>query len=405
MSNGEVSVLFVSIGGYGHYYLKTMFEEFPAGKAKVCGVIDPYADKASLFGEVQKRDIPIFSEIEEFYEQDLSADLVVISSPIQYHVPQSIFGLKKGSNVLCDKPICATVQEVDELIKIRDESGKWVMIGYQWSYSKAIQDLKKNINSGLFGKPIRLKTLCLWPRDDVYYGRNNWAGKIKDSARKWVLDSPVNNALAHFLHNIFYVLGSEVNTSAIPKTVTAECYRANPIENYDTAVCQIFTMNDVEILFHVSHATKDFFGPTFSFEFEDAKITYGDPDNEIVALFNDGTKKSYGAPDNTPQFNKLYEAVENVKKPSTILCGIEAASSQTVAMNGIQESVGEIINFPKTMINRNVNERRWWISDLSKVLIDAYRNNLMLHETNLSWARCGKTIDLTHYSHYPVEEK
>jgi len=42
------------------------------------------------------------------------------------------------------------------------------MIGYQWSYSEGIQSLKKDILSGLFGKPIRMKSLCLWPRDFAY---------------------------------------------------------------------------------------------------------------------------------------------------------------------------------------------------------------------------------------------
>jgi predicted dehydrogenase len=401
MSNSEVSVLFVSIGGYGHYYLKTIFEEFPPGKAKVCGVIDPYAEKAPLFPEVQKRGIPVFSNIEDFYNQGLTADLVVISSPIQYHVPQSIVALKNGSNVLCDKPICATVQEVDELIKVRDESGKWVMIGYQWSYSKAIQELKKDINSGLFGKPIRLKTLCLWPRDDAYYGRNNWAGKIKDARGKWVLDSPVNNALAHFLHNMFYVLGNEVDKSAIPKTVIAECYRANPIENYDTAICKIQTNDDVEIMFYVSHATNDQFGPIFEFEFENAKVSYGDPEDKIIAQFKDGTTKDYGAPDDTPQFHKLFVAVDRVKSPSTILCGLEAARSQTLVMNGVQDSVGEILNFPKTIINREADEKRWCVSDLFQNMIDAYQGNLMLHQTNVSWTQCGKTIELFNYFCFP----
>ena len=129
------------------------------------------------------------------------------------------------------------------------------MIGYQWSFSKAIQSLKNDIIKGLFGKPIRLKTLALWPRDDEYYGRNNWAGRIKENQGKWVLDSPMNNAVAHYLHNMFYVLGFEVDSSAVPKQVIAECYRANPIENYDTAVCRILTTDDVEILFYASHAS------------------------------------------------------------------------------------------------------------------------------------------------------
>ena len=139
MSKKQVSVLFVSIGGYGRYYLEAMFNEIPPERARVCGVIDPYAKTAFLFPEIQRRHIPVFAEIEDFYCQGRTADLVVISSPIQFHVPQSCVALQNGSNVLCDKPICATVQEVDELIKIRDVSGKWVQIGYQWSYSKAIQ--------------------------------------------------------------------------------------------------------------------------------------------------------------------------------------------------------------------------------------------------------------------------
>ena len=405
MRNNEVAVLFVSIGGYGHYYLKTIFEEFPEGKARVCGVIDPYAEKAPLFDEVQKRDIPVFAEIEEFYNQGLSADLVVISSPIQIHVPQSIVALKNGSNVLCDKPICATVQEVDELIKTRDETGNWVMIGYQWSYSKAIQSLKSDINTGLFGKPIRLKTLCLWPRDDAYYGRNDWAGKIKDKLGNWVLDSPVNNALAHFLHNMFYVLGSDVDKSAVPKEVMAECYRANPIENYDTAACRILTTEGTEALFFVSHATKDQVGPIFNFEFDDAIITFGDPTNEIIARFKNGAEKKYGAPDDTPQFFKLFDAVDRVNNLSPIVCGPEAARSQTLLMNGVQESVGKIFNFPQSIINRDEGEKRWWITDLGKVMMNAYQENLLVHETKQSWAHSGKTIDLSNYFHYPCREK
>lgn len=404
-NTNEVTLLVVSIGGYGHYYLKTVFDEFPKGKAFVCGVVDPYAEKTAVFGEVQKRGIPVFSNIEEFYAAGNSADLVVISSPIQFHVPQSCVALKNGSNVLCDKPICATVQEVDELIKTRDEICKWVMIGYQWSYSKAIQSLKKDIKKGLFGKPIRLKTLCLWPRDDNYYHRNNWAGKIKDDSGKWVLDSPVNNAVAHFFHNMFYVLGDEKNKSAIPKEVTAECYRANPIENYDTAACRILTTGGSEVMFYVSHATKDQIGPIFHFEFEDAIITYGDPTNEIIARFKNGPKKNYGAPDDTPQFFKLFQAVDRVNKFSPIVCGLEAARSQTLAMNGVQESVGEVLDFPKLLINRNEIEKRWWITDLDKNLLEAYEKNLLLHEIGLSWARSGKAIDLENYSYYPGCEK
>ncbi len=40
-----------------------------------------------------------------------------------------------------------------------------------------------------------------------------------------VLDSPVNNACSHYLHNMFYVLGDRLDRSDQPKWVTAELYR------------------------------------------------------------------------------------------------------------------------------------------------------------------------------------
>ena len=50
----------------------------------------------------------------------------------------------------------------------------------------------------------------LWPRDERYYSRNGWAGVKRTNDGTWILDSPTNNACAHFLHNMFYVLGDRI---------------------------------------------------------------------------------------------------------------------------------------------------------------------------------------------------
>ena len=372
-----VSVLIVGIGGYGYYYLKTLLEEILESTAKLCGVIDPFADQSGLFPEVTKRDIPIFAEIEDFYRAGHTADLVVISSPIQYHVPQSCIALNNGSNVLCDKPLSATVEEADELIRVRDKSGKWVMIGYQWSYSSAIQDLKRDIQRGMFGKPKTFKALCLWPRDDTYYNRNNWAGKIKDSGGRWILDSPANNAMAHFIHNLFYLSGEEQYSSSTPEEVTAELHRVNPIETYDTAICRIVTHNDVELLFYGSHTTKTTKNPIFNLEFENAIIDFGDAGSTIRIISGESRLKDYGSPDDDHQFKKLLDAVECVRRPSPIVCSPEAARSQTLCINAMQEFLPSASTLPASTIHRDEKEKRWWVEGLDDLLSDCYNRGIM----------------------------
>ncbi len=397
-----VTVLIVGIGGYGYYYLRTLLEKFPPGEVELCGAIDPAPEKSPIYPELQRRSIPLFPRIEDFYASGGSADLAVIASPLHYHAPQSIVALQSGSCVLCDKPLAATIQDADALLRTRDETGRWVMVGYQWSYSRAIQALKRDIIAGVFGKSRRLKTICLWPRGDDYYQRNDWAGRIKADNGRWILDSPAGNAMAHFLHNLLYLLGEQPHLSVLPAEISAETYRVNPIENYDTVASRIRTENGAEILFFASHAGEQQIDPRFELDFEKAVVSYGGSHQEITAEFPAGEVNKYGSPDDDDQFLKLFRAVEKVKHPAApIHCGPEAARPQVLCVNGIQESVGEIIKFPLSLRCRDEKEKRWWVEGLDEALMECYRKGILPAEAGYSWARVGRTIDLRGYRRFP----
>jgi predicted dehydrogenase len=395
-----VSAVLVGTSGMGLHYLKTLLEEFPPGALELRAAVDPFPEKSERYSDLKRLGIPVFDSLQKFYESSMTSELVVISSPIHYHVRQSCEALRSGSNVLCEKPLGATVQEAEQLIQTRDESGLWVMIGYQWSYSSAIQALKRDILAGLFGKPIRLKTICLWPRDEAYYLRSDWAGKIKDKGN-WVLDSPANNAMAHFLHNLFYVLGEKVDRSAQPARLEAELYKAYPIENFDSIACRVFTGEGTELLFYASHSVHKEIGPLFSFEFEKATVTYGEVSEEIIARGPEDKQKRYGSPDAEHPFHKLFEAVASVREPRLILCGPEAASSQTLCINGIQESAPEVITFAESMVEKNDKEHRRWVKGLAEALYDCYKKGVLPSEAGFSWSQAGKSIDLRNYRFFP----
>jgi hypothetical protein len=258
--------------------------------------------------------------------------------------------------------------------------------------------------SGKFGKPLRLKTLCFWPRDEAYYKRNDWAGKIKDPEGRWVLDSPANNAMAHFLHNLFYILGDKLDGCAMPSEITAELYRTYPIENYDTVACRAFTHEGAEILFYASHTTSDDLGPMFAMEFELATVTYGEVDDDIIARDHKGNTKHYGSPEAEHPLRKLFEAVETIRESKAILCGPDASVAQTLCMNGMQESVSTIMDFPDSKITSDPEYNRRWAKDLLQELQDCYKRGILPSEAKRDWARPGKPVNLTNYHHFPEGE-
>jgi predicted dehydrogenase len=396
-----VSVVLVGIGGYGYHYLETLLRQSPDTGVRLQGAVDPLPGNSGLLGELKKRKIPLFSSLEEFSQSGLGADLTVISSPIHCHVPQACLALKNGSAVLCEKPLGAAIQEAEELIRARDETGLWVMIGYQWCYTPAIQRLKGDIVKGVFGKPLRAKTLCLWPRTMDYYERNDWAGKKRHPDGRWILDSPANNAMAHFLHNLLFLLGGSMAESARPASVTAELYRAYPIENFDTAACRAVTTGGTELFFYASHAVPRDRGPLFCLEFEGATVTFGDPEPEIVAQFTNGRERRYGSPDDGHRFRKLFTAVQAVNRPAPVICGPEAALCQTLCVNGMQESMPEIVDFPPYLVKGEGGGRKRWVQDLEAVLLQCYRRCSLPSEAGVSWGVAGETVDLRDYRYFP----
>jgi predicted dehydrogenase len=396
-----VRVLMAAIGGYGYHYVKTLLEQVPASRAILAGVVDPEARASAIWPTVEAMRIPVVADMEAFYAAGHAADLAVVVSPIHCHVPQSAIALAHGCHVLCDKPMGATVQEGLALIEAERRARRPVSIGYQWSYSAAIQNLKRDLMAGRFGAPRRFVTLCAWPRGRAYYARNSWAGRLRDPrTNAWVLDSPANNAMAHFLHNACFLLGLEAESSAMPVAVRAELYRALPIESADTAAARVLTDVGCDILFLASHATDRPIEPRFRIECDGAVITFGESGRDIVAESLAGARVSYGDPDATPPFTKLFHAIDRVRTPCPVVCGPRAALAQMCCVNAMHDSVPDIGVFPPGLLEEP-DGNHVCVRGLADALTSCYERGALPSESALEWAAAGRTINLRNYARFP----
>jgi hypothetical protein len=210
--------------------------------------------------------------------------------------------------------------------------------------------------------------------------------------------------MAHFLHNLLYLGGSSVDRSAAPRSVEGELYRAYDIDSCDTAACRVTTDEGLEVLCFASHVTTEAIQPRFRLEFERATVTLGEDARTVVARVAGSPDVDYGAPDDTPQFRKLHDAIEAVYCPSPlVVCGPEAASAQTLAVNGLHESAGEPVPFPEALVRRD--ERQASVAGLDAVLLDCYRQGRLPQEAGVKWAVRGRPVDLAGYDRYPSDRR
>ncbi len=418
----ETSIALVGIGGYGNIYLDHLLGD--GGKksrengAQLVAGIDPYAENSGNVPRLKEAGVPIYPDLETFLKTE-TADLVIISAAIHLHLPLTRLALDHGAHVLCEKPLTATVLEAQEMLAAADAAGKIVAIGYQWSFSSAVQSLKADILAGRFGDPIRLKTKVFWPRTASYYGRNDWAGAVKSSTGEWVLDSPMHNATAHYLHNMLYLLGAETEESGFPVEFQAECFRANNIENFDAAALRCYLEGGAEILFYTAHCVPDLIGPIFHYEFEDGVVEYlpdpMKPDDiwhrTFVARFKDGSSKDYGDP-NEDDGQKLWQTVRAIQsqdregsrspgsrppgsRPPGIVCGIRAAIPQVMCVNAAWLSA-EIVQFPQELVNvqpTGNGDTLTWVNGVQENFELCYEENKLPGETSrIAWSATSRKV-------------
>lgn len=346
-----ITIALVGLGGYGNQYLGQIFNHSLLPDIKFVAGIDPNPVSCNYLDDLKAAKVPVFPNLNAFYKE-MTADLVILSTPIHLHEPMTKQALEAGSHVLCEKPLAATVDEAKSMLAAEKASDQQVAVGFQWSFSPAIVRLKNDILNGRFGKAKRLKTLTLWPRYASYYDRAPWAGRIK-LGDQWVMDSPLANATAHYLHNMLYLLGEEEHLAALPKTLDVETYRAKKIENFDTAMVRCRTENDEEILFYTTHSCNAQIGPIFQFKFEKGTVLYADgAGSSIIAHFSDGRVENYGNPNEAGE-SKIILTAEAIRNKTKFRCGIEAASEHLIIVNAIQKPGDEIHEFPEEFIMKS----------------------------------------------------
>ena len=379
----SVKILTVGAGGYGRVYVRALLDHIDDDKKyEYSGVVDINIEACPYVEELRERGIPIYTTMEEYFAGN-KADLVIISTPIAFHAQQSIFAVEQGACVLCEKPIAASYADARMMCDAARRTGKFIAIGYQYAYSRAILELKRDILQGLFGKPKKLKTLVLFPRGWWYYKRG-WAGRIKDSRGNLVLDSVISNATAHYLHNMLFIMGDEMHKAVLPYKYSAEILRENRIENFDTAVLRMETEDGVELMMFASHSIKKEIRPTFEFQYEKALITFG-MGQELTARFYDGRIKVYGNPDKeTDMLWKLWDTIDAVNSGVQLPCVAETAVPHNMIINSLYEHC-EIQDVLPELIVEDKEEGSTIVVGLDESLINGYNQGRMLSELGNDW--------------------
>ncbi len=96
-------------------------------------------------------DARVYTDYHDLLEEQ-EIDVVYVLTPNVAHCEISVAALEAGKNVMCEKPMAATVQDAQRMMDAWKKSGKLFTIGYQNRYRPDSQTLKRLCEEGELGE-------------------------------------------------------------------------------------------------------------------------------------------------------------------------------------------------------------------------------------------------------------
>ena len=140
-------------GAFGRNHLRVLRELEGAGAALVAAV-DPDAARAD---EAAKQyGIPVFASVDALLKADLKLDAACVAVPTVKHHEVARELLEAGLDLLIEKPLAASLAEVDDLIQIQEKKGRIVQPGHLERFNPAVLAVEPSLTRPMFFEAHRL---------------------------------------------------------------------------------------------------------------------------------------------------------------------------------------------------------------------------------------------------------
>jgi predicted dehydrogenase len=165
-------------------------------EAEVVAICDINEERAKV--RAKEYSIPkIYTDYKEMMK-DKDIDAVSVCTWNSTHAKISIEALNNGKNVLCEKPLCISVNEALEIEDAVKRSNKIFQVGFVRRYDVRTKMFKEFVDNGDLGDIYYAKTTCM----RRYGNPGGWFADVERSGGGPVIDLGV-----HFIDLCWYLMG------------------------------------------------------------------------------------------------------------------------------------------------------------------------------------------------------
>lgn len=177
---------FIGCGGHSFRWIYPSLQFCPIDLVATC---DRVGDRAARYARQFGAERSYADHREMLAKEELDAVLIVTSYDAEgrpTYPPLAIDSMRAGCHAWMEKPPAASAAEIEEMIEVSRETGKFAMVGFKKCFFPAIEKAREIIERPEFGQPMSIYT--------------RYPQTIPAEDQKGSLQGPLRGFLDHLVH-------------------------------------------------------------------------------------------------------------------------------------------------------------------------------------------------------------
>ena len=176
MENGKKRIAVVGYGGMGGWHVKHILKSDVLELAGICDIRECRKEKA------RERELNIYESFEDVIA-DPTVELVTLAVPNELHMPMAVKALEAGKNVISEKPVSLSSEELQMMIDASVRTGKLFTVHQNRRWDADYLKMKEVYASGALGEVFGIESRVQGSRGIP----GDWRGK-KEHGGGMILD-------------------------------------------------------------------------------------------------------------------------------------------------------------------------------------------------------------------------
>ena len=218
------------IGGgvMGREHLKALVQ---IPQVDVAAVVDPDTAAAErVLGVAEIEGAQVFDSSDEMLRR-VSPDYVVVASPVRFHAQQTVAAFESGAHVMCEKPLCMSLEEAAAMKQAALTAGRLFTMGLQMRQSHANQALQKFAGGGGLGSIYHTRVwgghIMNYPWGRYFHRKDHYLGGVLAATT------------VHPLDVVYWVIGAPEPVAVSGSTFCRLTQMPNPPINFEGDLSEV----------------------------------------------------------------------------------------------------------------------------------------------------------------------